>query len=1274
MAKKLGRNDPCGCGSGLKYKNCCLKKGIKYVHIEEALSLADIDIKKFFNQFYNYDLAAYFGSTSLNPRNHGKNVRLDYLILAALIYGSPDPSKSLNYEKIDKYVHIAFPRHHYEDPIEHFFTRNICFQNGNAIVYEGIFTYGANILQNLIISLNRFKNSIDSEFMSIIKPKTDFILEISSLIAYRCKHKKNIYLDWNNIPNEIEFDFEYKNPGIVFFNNEQIKRCFELFNTNFEDIRDFCLNISQIERKSVFIENNNKNPLLSKPILYCDRGLYVVSPTTLLSSLVHAIWLTAQKHDLLESLLSNMHQHSLTELDHRLRQLGYSPLESKRNDITLPDYLMYEFDADKCLIIICKYDLGQDYKPETICSEDNYFDAEFTDEELVGILNENKNAIGNKHIQTFCIVFSIGRNISMLSEIDGYNMVGQYFDIMAILHSDIDSALDLWYYNKAEVQFSVTTQFAPGNSTLDRFSRYYKNRSFYINDNKKPSFLQIITDGNFEVIKHGILKNDHLNALYNSNLFPIPVYINVQKYNDYIVRYYNRGEIANRLEFYISNWPFSLWVKNDRSTIEIHNNIKNAYWEFNEAICFWLYEIGPSIHQLFTNIKLKTSLVFDILINIIDDYSPIDFMREEGLSLASFDLIEKEFKIEFIDNGFVISIPKSFSLLCIEKNNDADRLLISVLLNGLHKYFSNQNITIDANKFSEIIDLHAPKGLKKYLLIMSSDDNFSFDNRFIDLKLITYFSKENYELVHDTLIPLLGEKCPPKGEILDKSNKLTLCKNVTLLLAKELSHYLKNYNSYDLLSQLMKRYEATLHDVELYRYRISTLVECYQEKWKIRDEIQKKLRLKDKSTLLLRCLIEYVASENTLGEQNVTQEVIDDLGSLMSTLIFYGSFHDIIEADLFETKLWVLESGRIGTNNKDIEEKFTDRFYQYKSNKTIQESTEYYYEEDVKSINKLSDDQYNKLSSAFYIDYNVSHENLRSILNYLLIYPFENEVCFVDIEINSLIEIIYSEFKNTISKESILAAIEFLSLENRNGMLKNLPNDYDQSDIFPWKFNRRLSYLYKPLVKYCNTNGETKVLYTPRHLEKSSSYLGSKLLNGQFKCNDKSQVKKVIGELSQIKGRALQQSIVNYFRQIEHLNVKEEFKIGEDKKFLEGVDLGDIDVVIIDADNKVVLCIESKKTEESRNMLEFEGEVEDYLSKNGYIFKHQRRHEWATLNVQKIGQRYGLNTNDYRVLSGMITKDKLAIQFMSDREIGLPIYTLKDFEGMGINEVYECFK
>ncbi len=42
--KKIGRNDPCPCGSGLKYKKCCLKKGVPPISREK---LKEIYFKKY---------------------------------------------------------------------------------------------------------------------------------------------------------------------------------------------------------------------------------------------------------------------------------------------------------------------------------------------------------------------------------------------------------------------------------------------------------------------------------------------------------------------------------------------------------------------------------------------------------------------------------------------------------------------------------------------------------------------------------------------------------------------------------------------------------------------------------------------------------------------------------------------------------------------------------------------------------------------------------------------------------------------------------------------------------------------------------------------------------------------------------------------------------------------------------------------------------------------------------------------------------------------------
>ncbi|MFC1706287.1 SEC-C metal-binding domain-containing protein [Planctomycetota bacterium] len=36
MTKKLSRNAPCPCGSGKKYKACCLRKGFKWTHATDG--------------------------------------------------------------------------------------------------------------------------------------------------------------------------------------------------------------------------------------------------------------------------------------------------------------------------------------------------------------------------------------------------------------------------------------------------------------------------------------------------------------------------------------------------------------------------------------------------------------------------------------------------------------------------------------------------------------------------------------------------------------------------------------------------------------------------------------------------------------------------------------------------------------------------------------------------------------------------------------------------------------------------------------------------------------------------------------------------------------------------------------------------------------------------------------------------------------------------------------------------------------------------------------
>ncbi len=59
IKRKIGRNDPCYCGSGKKYKNCCLKKDQEAAH-KEMLLKQPIDVDDNFISTYEYiEIAGY---------------------------------------------------------------------------------------------------------------------------------------------------------------------------------------------------------------------------------------------------------------------------------------------------------------------------------------------------------------------------------------------------------------------------------------------------------------------------------------------------------------------------------------------------------------------------------------------------------------------------------------------------------------------------------------------------------------------------------------------------------------------------------------------------------------------------------------------------------------------------------------------------------------------------------------------------------------------------------------------------------------------------------------------------------------------------------------------------------------------------------------------------------------------------------------------------------------------------------------------------------------
>ena len=143
---KIGRNQPCPCGSGKKFKKCCIDKPIQHSNIN---SNRKNSFEEFVKNNKSTSLLKFFSLLQVLPENHGKIVRLED-IQTTIASNLNNAQSNIDLSILKKLVDKNFPDDYREDPPENCFTENIMFHNGNNVVFTGINHNATEIIQNLI--------------------------------------------------------------------------------------------------------------------------------------------------------------------------------------------------------------------------------------------------------------------------------------------------------------------------------------------------------------------------------------------------------------------------------------------------------------------------------------------------------------------------------------------------------------------------------------------------------------------------------------------------------------------------------------------------------------------------------------------------------------------------------------------------------------------------------------------------------------------------------------------------------------------------------------------------------------------------------------------------------------------------------------------------------------------------------------------------------------------------------------------------------------------
>ena len=674
MSKRIGRNDLCPCGSGKKYKHCC-------INVEQLFGdtspndycitpSSGLQAPKLLAYLESHEVAPildYLIALQLNPANNGKNLRLEriaQLAVTSIGKGETTPDCQVFKQLVDE----EYPYDIMEDIPMNMFCENVVFHGGNYKFFPGLSTHCSELFRAMTESIYRIRGIFPEAFESEVYYGVLLMLELGNAIATRAGLSGMIR--GNDNPQELIDEALYKQSYAI--SKEMMAFIIKYNHLDLHIIDSFLLNKDDPDLQTY---NSERAPILYRPIVKYNENYYFVGINNQGCSINNFILKTALKYGCLDELVHltqetiwNRIGMSCVDLIH------WMPMEF---DGFLPDDAHYKeciFRIDMNWIVYLCYakdtakDVSVDGADRHICWE--------IDKRLKKTLSAIRNSEKTKgyHILTLAIYSSMGEPFAfMLNELTDtdYLLDISAFDFLQLVQTE-------GWDNMSLVRYARTKSNVPAlkyglNQSLDCYAMYKrKGESFYLSDERKPDLMQIQPNTGCELIHKSKEKlNFHVTPIFNDS--HQIVYIPVQRDVDYASIYKPLSKSLNAK--CCESYPVPIWVR--CSQIEEEGDNPSSIIEtVITAIAFWMDKLRPAIQELITaryNSPIEIDLLFEEKI-LADKYLHQEIMTSLKDGAMKVDRTVRGIKVLF-DQGFIQGF--------LWSDNEHERLMMRDILASL---------------------------------------------------------------------------------------------------------------------------------------------------------------------------------------------------------------------------------------------------------------------------------------------------------------------------------------------------------------------------------------------------------------------------------------------------------------------------------------------------------------------------------------------------------------------------------------------------------------
>lgn len=461
---------------------------------------------------------------------------------------------------------------------------------------------------------------------------------------------------------------------------------------------------------------------------------------------------------------------------------------------------------------------------------------------------------------------------------------------------------------------------------------------------------------------------------------------------------------------------------------------------------------------------------------------------------------------------------------------------------------------------------------------------------------------------------------------------------------------LETFNQAKLLQSLYALYDGLQFWHHTMFSRFNKIQSVYQYLGLVDEEQEQFINNNVESNLITRCLIEYTTIKcKNFRNKDIDAIKIDEVYALMRLLIEIGRLNDYYKLSSVTNTISVVGSGRFSFpldlhDNMNAYTKYinTDRLWNHDTYKSLSSIVS-----DIQRNDVLT--QYN---NAFAAEFGLSVEWYDNITQAIAQYIGEGPEHVICCTLKALKA--YIRDKTSCSSDILTVYFNNFAISP----LYRGPNTicgFNDHDLFPCRYRRKLSIISRPFSLFYK-DGEEYIIFSYRGFMQSYMQLESNILKCKYDAMSPA-MKTFQGTLNELRGKRFEQSVANLFRNTNHLIVLQNVAIAPRKQLPNDINIGDIDVLLIDNQTQSIICIEAKnynKCKTPYEVVELTRKIEKDLK------KIMRRDKWCVENLQKFSNLARVNTSNYKIKTVIVTHHKNAAEYINPHLSNIPFVWIRE--------------